>query len=235
MSIKEPQQKVCVLQSNYIPWKGYFDLIADSDILVIYDDVQFTKNDWRNRNKIKTSAGLLWLTVPVGQNISRNINEVTIEGYSWQKKHWRSLMLSYQKCVGFKSYKDFFEDFYLAKNWTNLSEMNEYLIQNILKFLDIKVNILRSEQFNLEGQKEQRLLDLLKKVEATDYVAGPATLNYISEDNFKQKNIQLHIKQYGPYQPYIQPHGEFCDQVSVLDLLFCCGNEAPLYFKSKNT
>lgn len=221
--------KVTVLQSNYIPWKGFFDLISSSETLVIYDDVQFTKNDWRNRNKIKTYGGPTWLTVPVGQDINRNINAVEIPENSWQRKHWRTIMLNYQKQSGFSEYKDFFEDFYLNKKWQNLSEMNEYLIRNILNFLSITVNIIRSESYQLNGQKEDRLLDLLTKLEASDYYTGPTALNYINPEKFMAKSINLHIKQYGPYPEYQQPYGSFEHNVSVVDLLLCCGSKSKQY------
>ena len=225
-------QKFAVMQSNYIPWKGYFDLINDVDTLIIYDDVQFTKNDWRNRNKIKTQQGPLWLTVPVGQDISRNVNEVMIAEKAWQKKHWKTLELNYKKQKGFSQYKDFFENFYLSKTWENLSEMNQYLIENICQFLKISTEIKRSEFFNKKGEGSIKLLSLLKDADAKEYFSGPAGLNYFSEQDFKKENIKLTIKKYGPYQQYDQPYGEFINEVSVLDLLFCCGDESAKYFKS---
>lgn len=232
MNNPKQKNKVVVLQTNYLPWKGYFDLISEADQLILYDDVQFTKNDWRNRNRIKSSSGLLWISVPVGQNISRKINEVEISDSSWQKKHWKTISLSYQKMSGFKDYKDFFEDFYLKKEWRNLSLMNEYLIKNILEFLGLKTPIQRSESFDLVGQKEDRLLDLLLKVRATDYITGPSGLNYIKKENFEAAGIALQIKKYGPYLEYSQPHGNFEHQVSIIDTLMCCGNNSSMFFKS---
>lgn len=228
------KNKVAVIQSNYIPWKGYFDLISECDTLIIYDDVQFTKNDWRNRNQIKTPSGLQWLSVPVGTNLNRKINEVKILDSVWQKKHWKSIYLNYKKMPGFSVYKDFFEDFYLQKEWKNLSAMNEYLINNLLSFLGVKVLVERSEAYSLVGQKEDRLLDLLLKVKASAYYTGPAGLNYINKENFKAHGINLEVKNYGPYPRYIQPHGAFVNQVSIVDTLLCCGNEAKEYIKSEN-
>ena len=122
-------KSVVILQSNYIPWKGYFDLIHDADLFIFYDDLQYTKNDWRNRNKIKTEQGLKWLTVPVGIDLNRLIYEVDIKDHTWQKKHWEIIKQSYSKCKYFSNYKSFFENIYLEQEWLNLSAMNQGIVK----------------------------------------------------------------------------------------------------------
>ena len=123
--------RVAVLQSNYLPWKGYFDIIHSADLFIFYDDIQFTKNDWRNRNKIKTQSGPAWLTIPVGGDLNRLINEVTLQDQRWAVKHLKSIQQYYSRAPFFKRYQDFLEDVYLNRQWSHLSKLNQYLIQHI--------------------------------------------------------------------------------------------------------
>src|SRR5690349_15770355 len=113
------RMRVAVIQSNYIPWKGYFDIIHDVDVFIFYDDLQYTKNDWRNRNQIKSSYGLQWLTIPVGQRSDRLICDVQIADSGWQKKHWEKLRHSYARAPFFSRYAPFLEDIYLDAHWDN--------------------------------------------------------------------------------------------------------------------
>ena len=223
-------KKVAILQSNYIPWKGYFDLISQVDEFIFYDDIQYTKHDWRNRNKIKTPNGLLWLTVPVGECISRLICEVEISNNTWQKKHWQTISQFYKKAPYFKEYKDLFEDFYLNETHTNLAKMNQTLIKRICKdILGIKTKFKDSRAFNLQGKKEERILELLQKTDANCYLSGPAAKNYIDEQHFIDKKIGLHWMDYSGYPEYSQLFGQFEHTVSILDLIFNVGKEAPFY------
>ena len=137
--------RVAINQSNYIPWKGYFDLIHDVDLFVFFDDVQYTNRDWRNRNKIKSPNGLFWLSIPVGSNRKRLINEVEINESKWQGLHWKSIMQFYARAKYFFEYKNFFEEIYLGHQWKNLSELNQHLIVNISKeYLGIKTEFANS-------------------------------------------------------------------------------------------
>ena len=122
-SVASEEKNVVVLQSNYLPWKGYFDLISKADLFIFYDDVQFTKNDWRNRNKIKTPRGADWISIPCGANLKRLVNEVTVSNHEWQADHWNRICINYSKTEYFNEYKEFFEDFYLNRVWGNLSEL----------------------------------------------------------------------------------------------------------------
>ncbi len=219
-----------ILQSNYIPWKGYFDLIHDADLFVFYDDLQFTKNDWRNRNKIKTAQGCKWLSIPVGTNANRLICEVALDDASWQRSHWDSLRQQYEKLPYFKLYRHFFEDVYLGKRWANLSELNQYLIKYIShNILGLSTRFQDSRDFQLAGQKLERLLDLVVKSKATRYVSGPAAKGYIEPEKFDELGIELVWKDYSNYPEYPQPHPPFEHGVSILDLLFNVGPEAPHY------
>src|SRR5690349_21530552 len=128
-------KKVVVLQSNYIPWKGYFDLIHDADCFVFYDDVQYTKNDWRNRNRIIMPGGPKWLTIPTGIDAHRLICEVELPDASWQGRHWETIRQSYRRAPYFKHYRPFFEEIYLGREWRTLSELNQHLIRQITRDL----------------------------------------------------------------------------------------------------
>lgn len=229
------QKKVAICQSNYIPWKGYFDLISKVDLFIFHDDLQYTKNDWRNRNLIKTQNGLKWITIPCGSNEKRLINEVVIEDPSWQKKHWQMIKLNYKKATYFNEYKDFFEEFYLNNEWKSLSELNQFLIINIVKrFLNNnKTKFEKSEKYNLKSAKDKRLIELLKKSKATHYYSGPAAKNYIKDSAFENSEIKIHWMNYKNYKIYDQLYGKFEHQVSILDLLFNLGKESKHYLKSR--
>lgn len=223
-------KKVAVIQSNYIPWKGYFDIIHDVDQFIFYDDVQYTKNSWRNRNKIKTVHGPQWLTVPVGSSEQRLICEVELLNSHWPKKHWATLQQAYSKTPYFNLYYSFFEHVFTQVNWTNLSELNQYLIKSISnEFLGIKTEFRDSREFSPAGKKQDRLLDLLQKVEATVYVSGPAAQDYLDEQRFIDVGIELIYKDYSGYPEYKQQFPSFDHAVSILDLLFNCGPAAPDY------
>ena len=228
------QKKVAICQSNYIPWKGYFDLISKVDLFIFHDDLQYTKNDWRNRNLIKTQNGLKWITIPCGSNEKRLINEVVIEDPSWQKKHWQMITLNYKKAIYFNEYKNFFEEFYLNNKWKSLSELNQFLIINIVKkFLNNnKTKFEKSEKYNIKSAKDKRLIELLKKSNATDYYSGPAAKNYIKDSVFEGNEIKIHWMNYNNYKTYDQLYGKFEHQVSILDLLFNLGKESKHYLKS---
>ncbi len=222
--------RVVVNQSNYLPWKGYFDLISEADVFVFYDDVQFTKNDWRNRNRIKTPNGSEWITVPVGQSLDRLVCEVKLEEPRWQAKHFKTIEQNYRKAPHFERYRSFFEDAYLKRTWATLSELNHYLIREIAtNFLGLRAEFIDSRQFNAEGAKQDRLLNLLKQVGAGHYISGPAAKAYIDPQAFDAAGIGLEFKDYSSYAEYPQFHPPFEHAVSIVDPLFQLGPAAPGY------
>jgi WbqC-like protein family len=223
-------KRVAILQSNYLPWKGYFDLIHDVDLFVFYDDVQYTKNDWRNRNKIKTPNGLTWLTVPAGTDLDRLVCDVQLTDTRWAQKHWKSLQQSYSSAPHFKRYEAFFKDVYLGRRWDNLSELNQYLIKAIAgERLGIRTRFVDSRAYPAQGKKLDRLMDLIAKVGAQVYVSGPAGKSYIEADRFAQLGVELVYKSYEGYPPYPQRYPPFEHAVSIVDLLFNTGPDAPSY------
>ena len=220
-------KKVAVLQSNYIPWKGYFDIIHDVDEFIFYDEVQFTKNDWRNRNRISTPSGIQWLTIPTTGSITQTIDEVETAGSQWQRKHYNSLVTYYSKAPYFSKYKEFLENFYLGKTWSNLSQLNRYLIIHIARdFLGIKTFFTNSREYASHGSGHEKLLSLLISAGADYYVSGPAAKSYIRAEDYKNAGIELHWKDYSSYPEYRQLNEPFCHNVTILDLLFNTGDSA---------
>lgn len=227
---EQAPNKVVVIQSNYIPWKGYFDIIHEADVFFFYDDVQYTKNDWRNRNKIKTPGGTKWLTVPVGFNLGDLISDIKLEDNDWQKKHWMTLEQFYSQAPHFDLYCEFFKEVYLEMKWDKLSDLNQFLIKTISqRFLGMDTEFRDSRELNPIGKKADRVMDLLKKAGADIYISGPSAKNYIAEDTFKEARIKLEYKDYSGYPEYSQFHPPFNHYVTILDLLFHTGPEAPYY------
>jgi len=230
MVLEKSRLTVAVIQSNYMPWRGYFDIIHDVDLFIFYDDVQFTKNDWRNRNRIKTANGTTWLTIPVGSRADRLICEVELADHSWQQKHWRSISQAYARAPHFARYRAFFEDLYLGQQWNWLSELNAFMTVSIARdFLGIKAAFKDSREYQPEGSRQERLLDLLKKAGATAYVSGPSAQSYIEEPSFASAGIDLVWKSYEGYPEYPQLHPPFEHAVSIVDLIFSVGPDAPFY------
>lgn len=223
--------RVVILQSNYLPWKGYFDLIHDADLFVFYDDLQYTKNDWRNRNRIKTPRGLDWLTIPVGKDAHRLINEVALPAdRAWAARHWRALEENYRAAPFFDRYAGFFCDLYRQMPWGRLSELNQYLIKTIARdFLGVKTAFDDSARFGLKGVKQERLVELLKAVGAKTYLSGPSAMNYLEPGRLEQEGIALEWKSYDGYPEYPQFYPPFEHAVSIVDLLFHRGPEAADY------
>jgi hypothetical protein len=220
-------KKVAILQSNYIPWKGYFDIMSKVDVFVFYDDVQYTKGDWRNRNKIKTPNGIKWLTIPCGINNKRLICEVELEDSSWQKSHWAFIENSYRKAPYFEQYQDFFKSYFLDKTWTNLSEFNQTMIKGIAReLLGIETRFDDSRNYNLNGKSADRVLDLLEKTEAEIYISGPAAKAYLEPEAFSERNMELKYMDYSSYEEYPQLYPPFEHGVSIIDLIFNVGPEA---------
>ena len=223
-------RRVAILQSNYIPWKGYFDIIHDVDLFVFYDDLQYTIRDWRHRNRIKTAQGVQWLSIPAGEDRNRLICEVTLKDASWQAKHWRTLQQTYGKCPHFERYRPYFEQFYLGTTWHSLSELNQSLIRHVAReFLGIRTEFADSRSYAATGQKLDRLVDLVVKSGATTYLSGPAARDYIEPARFEEIGVELLWKDYTGYPEYPQRFPPFEHGVTVLDLLFNLGPDAPAY------
>ncbi len=229
-------KSIAILQSNYIPWKGYFDIIGSVDEFVIYDCVQYTKNDWRNRNKIKTPKGTEWITIPCNfSSSSQKINETKVTNHLWANKHYKTLVQYYSKAKHFKQYEKIFADLYKELEAEEfLSNINYKFIITINKILGIDTKISKCEDFNLVEGQTLRLLQICKDAGANIYLSGPAAKDYLDEGMFEKENIKVEWMNYGGYREYEQLNPPFEHGVSILDLIFNVGDEAPNYMKSFN-
>jgi len=225
-------KKVAILQSNYIPWKGYFDIIGKVDEFIIYDEVQFTKNDWRNRNKIQTSKGLQWITIPVYQrSLNQKISETEISNSKWSIKNWNTIKTNYGKSAFFKFYAPPFEEFYRTVSSNFLSEINVTLLKLICEMLGIKTIITNSKDYVLTGDPTEKLVGLCKQTGSQTYVSGPAAKNYLQKDLFDQEKIGIEWMDYAGYPEYHQLYEPFEHGVSIIDLIFNTGPDSKLYMK----
>jgi hypothetical protein len=221
--------KVAINQSNYISWRGYFDMIQSVDLYILYDDVQYTRRDWRNRNKIKTPHGVKWLTIPVNVKgkYFQKIKDTTISDPEWNVNHLRTLKGTYSKCEHFKEVFPFIEELYLTANHETISEINFHFISAICRYLGIKTKIVFSSEYDLsEERKTDRLVDICQQASATEYISGPLAKDYIAEDKFKNANVKLTWMNYDGYSDYPQLHGDFVSKLSIVDLLFNCGKSS---------
>ena len=224
-------KKGIITQSNYIPWKGYFDSIKNVDVFVVYDDMQYTKRDWRNRNLIKTESGLKWLTIPVevkGKYFQK-INETKIAEKDWPINHWNIIKQSYKSAKYFKETSDWLEPIYKNCNFNYLTDVNMYFINSINEFLGIKTEILYSSNFELAEEKTQRLVDLCKELKITEYYSGPAAEAYMEIEKFTSENINVNYWNYQNYPKYTQLHGDFEHGVSIIDLIMNEGTNSNYY------
>lgn len=228
------KKKIAVVQSNYMPWKGYFDLIAAADEFILYDHIQYTRRDWRNRNLIKTPHGLKWLTVPVKVKgkYYQAIRETEIEGTDWAKSHWKSLCQHYRRAPHFNAIAEELEPLYLQTHYSHLSKLNRTLIEWVCSKIGIKTIISNSWDYKLlDGDKTERLVDICCQAGATEYISGPSARGYMDEPVFAERGVKLTWFDYAGYPEYSQLWGDFTHGVSILDLLFNCGAEAPRYMR----
>lgn len=226
-------KKVAIVQSNYIPWRGYFDLIAAVDEFILYDDVQYTRRDWRNRNQIKTPQGPLWLTVPVMSKgrYDQKIRETMICKTNWAIDHWKSIQVNYRKAIYFEEIVEWLEPIYLIQPHTSLSQLNRTLIEAICRYLKINTKISSSSDYRLIDGKTERLAHLCRQTEANVYISGPAAKSYINEQEFLECGVSLEWFEYSRYLEYPQLWGTFVHRLSIIDLLFNCGKDATRYMR----
>ena len=226
-------KRVAIIQSSYIPWKGYFDIIRSVDEFVFLDDAQFTRRDWRNRNRIKTAAGTQWLTIPVESKgrFEQAIDETTI-AEPWAAKHWTALRLAYARAPYFRALAPQIEALYAAAEAeTMLSQVNRLFIEGLCPLLGIATPLRWSREYPVQGIKTDRLLSICQAAGATRYLSGPSARAYMEAEKFDSAGIELHFVDYASYPEYPQLHGGFEHGVSVLDLLFNTGPQAQDYMR----
>lgn len=227
-------RRVAILQSNYIPWKGYFDIIRQCDEFIIYDEVQYTRRDWRNRNRIKTADGLQWLTIPVDVKgkYTQRIDETTINDPAWSTQHWQRIRQSYARTKYFRELSPGFEELFNSLNVPLLTDVNERLIRAICQLTGIQTPIVRSTAYPTStDDPTQRLLDICIQARATEYLSGPAAQDYLDTGRFEAAGVKVAWMDYRGYPEYPQLHPPFEHGVTMLDLLFNVGTDIQPYLE----
>lgn len=230
------QKTVVILQSNYIPWKGYFDLMAIADEFILYDEVQYTRRDWRNRNRIIINGAPHWLTIPVQTkgDYAAPIDQIQVQDADWARNHWRSIELNYRRAPYFKEIAPVLSATYeKAACLEFLTSINELFLRTIAEILSIPANFSRSNIVERKAQDPTgRLVEICTQRKATRYVSGPAARDYIEEEKFTAAGIALNYANYSGYPVYDQATAKFEHGVSIIDVLFRCGREARTHLKS---
>lgn len=218
--------RLVVMQPSYLPWVGYFDLFLQADLFLVYDNVQFDKNGWRNRNRIKTHQGVRWLTVPVltsGMNKPSN-REIKISNVEpWRRKHLKSISLAYQKAPYYDRIYPLVEKI-LSRSWDFLIDVNMEFIRRICEFLGIQTPIQFASELKLEwpDDKNDRLIAICKYFGADEFYEAEGGRGYIESDRFEKAGIRLTFQSF-LHPVYPQLYGPFVSHLSVIDLLFNCG------------
>ena len=227
-----------ITQSNYIPWKGYFDAIDRADVFVLYDDAQYTKRDWRNRNRIKTHHGLLWLTIPtlVKGRFLQAVQDTEVADHDWAELHWRTLQHEYARAPWFTEYAPLLDVLYKrAAGLDRLSDVNCLFLGAMCDLLYIHTPMRWSREFTLVGDRNEKLIGMCKDLGVNRYLTGPAARAYLDEDLFRRAGIEVAWIEYAGYPEYEQLHGPFKHSVSIVDLILNEGPAAKDYIKTRTT
>jgi hypothetical protein len=229
------RKRLAIVQSSYIPWKGYFDLIRGCDEFILLDDVQFTKRDWRSRNRIKTQHGPAWLTIPIqtkGRYLQL-IQDTQVSDPRWGEAHWATLRANYARAPFFRTYAETFATLYEPRAGDErLSDVNHRFITALCGLLGITTPITWSTDYGAPAGKNERLIELCRRAGATDYLSGPNARGYLDEAMFAAAGVRVQFADYGGYPEYTQLWPPFEHHVSVVDLLFCTGPDATRYMKA---
>jgi len=224
-------KRIAIIQSNYIPWRGYFDMIGMSDEFVLLDNVQYTKNDWRNRNRIPNGREGIWLTIPVrtADARSQRIDQAAVSDPRWARKHWNTISQAYARAPHFKRYETAVAAMYeRATSEKLLTGVNRIFIEGICALLGIQTVLSYAQPVDTEDPTE-RVVRLCQSRAATHYLTGPSARNYVKAELFERANIELEYMDYSAYRPYRQLQAPFDPAVTVLDLLFNEGTAAPQF------
>ncbi|MBI4690948.1 MAG: WbqC family protein [Nitrospirae bacterium] len=220
--------RIAILQPGYLPWLGFFEQMYRSDVFVIYDDVQYDKEGWRNRNRIKTADGVQWLTVPVYVKFEESplITEIKIDNKAnWRKKHFFSIRQNYSKAPFYKKYINIFEDAY-SREWEYLVDIDMHFILKLAGCLGMgDKKIVRSSALNVTGDRIERLIKMCKFFKADTFYEGSAGRNYMDVAYFAENGIRIEFQDY-KHPVYEQLHGDFVPYLSVIDLLLNNGEES---------
>ncbi len=222
-------------QPQYLPWSGYIDKIRRADAFCFLDNVQYKKNEWQNRNRIKNVQGAQWLTVPALYEFGQKIRDIKINNkVKWGKKHFAALRTNYAKAPFFKEHSGFFEETF-SRQWESLADLNIHIIEYFIKVLEISdtKTVRASDLKNLSEDPTGRLIDICRTLGADTYLAGADGANYMDMETFDKNGIKVIFQQY-VHPEYPQLFGEFISHLSVLDVVFNMGPESPALIFGQN-
>lgn len=228
-SVGPPVKRIAILQSSYIPWRGYFAQIDRVDEFVLFDIVQFTKRDWRNRNRIKTATGLHWLTIPVvtAGAYHQTIADTRIDEHTWAAKHWRSIQHAYSRAPHYRDFADGLAAlFERCAGLDSLSAVNRVCLETVCGWLGITTPITDAVDDGVEHDRNGRLIAICQERRATHYLSGPSAGSYLDLQRFADAGITVELMDYSSFTPYPQLHGAFEPSVSILDVLLNVGPAA---------
>lgn len=217
--------KIAVLQPSYLPWLGYFEQMTQVDTFVFYDDVQYTKNDWRNRNRVRGQEGYLWLTIPSEGSTHLQIREVKIDPRSkWQDKHRKTLAQFYSGSPFFEEVSTLLEPLW-QKEYRFLMDAAVDSVGLIAGYLDISPKIVFSSDLGVGGERNERLIGICEALGAREYYSGLAAESYLDRPLFREHGIEVAFQHYD--HPLYPQRGEgFLSHLSAIDLLFNCGKNS---------
>lgn len=222
-------------QLHYLPWLRYFEKIARSDVFIVLDNIQYNKNGFQNRNRIKTASGTALLSVPVLDKFAQRLDEVRIDNTSnWRKKHWESIRQSYNKAPFFQEHAGFMAETY-AREWEGLNDLNRHLLAYLVKALGIRTRVAYASELDVPGTATERLINLIQAADCTTYYSGAYALDaYLDADLLEKSGIVLKLQEWhAPVYP--QRHGAFAGDLSIIDLLFHCGPNSLAILLGENT
>lgn len=213
---------------------GYFDLIASVDQFVLLDEVQYTRRDWRNRNRIKTAEGAQWLTIPVETKgrFYQKISETRVGDPKWSQRHWNTIQTFYGRAAYFARYRGLFEELYLGNREVFLSRINRRFLEAICAELGLRTLLIDSAEFDLITGRSERLLGICRQSGATTYLSGPAARGYLDEELFADAGIEVRWADYSGYKEYRQLYPPFVPDLSIVDLIFNEGPNARHFLKT---
>lgn len=228
MSARDEGPTLVVLQPGYLPWLGFFDQMRRADLFVYYDDVQYDKNGWRNRNRVKSPRGEPhWLTVPVRvASLEQRIDETEIDNrQAWARKHAGTIRQFYAKAPHLRRYLPELEELLAGRRWESLLELDAAVVALMCRWLGLDRRVLRSSQLQVGGERSERLLRMCEHLGARRYLSGSAARSYLDVSLFERAGVRVDWQDYR-HPTYPQQHGEFVPFLSALDLLLNCGDES---------
>ena len=215
---------VAIHQPEHLPWLGFFEKVLRADLFVLLDDVQFSKGDFQNRNRVKGAGGAQWLTAPVVHKFPQRINEVLVADNNWQAKHWKTLRSCYARAAHFETFAPLFEDFY-RRSWAKLADLNVAAIELIARALGVERKWVLASDIKVSGQKSELVLDICKTLGASAYYSGRVGGTYLNKDEFGRAGIEIVVQNFDHpvYEQLFMKESGFVPNLSALDLLFNCG------------